>query len=141
MAYVNNDRKFVAVINRKQPLPIAMNALAHSSLGICGKLLDIDHLLDYPNESSGFLAKISEFPFIILEAKNGNQIKTLMESVKMDSTLFYNVFTTSMIGASAAEQIAATAVADGVGLEFVTIVLFGDREKIDPLTKKFSLLK
>jgi hypothetical protein len=141
MAYDNNSRKFVAVINRKHPLPIILNALAHSAIGLSAKTGGQEQLLDYPNAASGFAAKISEYPFIMLEAKNSNQLRTLFDAAKEDNTLVYNVFTTSMIGASAQAQIDATRAAAGDALDFVVVVLFGEREQLDPLTKKFSLVK
>ena len=141
MAYDNNDMKFVAVINRKHSLPVVMNAVAHTALGMRAKTGGVEHFLDYPNQASGFLAKISKYPFIILEAKNGNQLKTLCASAIESADLSYNVFTTSMIASSAEEQIQSTLVADGEGLDFVAVALFGARAAIDPLTKKFSLLK
>lgn len=141
MAYDNNNRKFVAVINRKHTLPVVLNALAHAAIGISARTGGMDRLLDYPNQASGFAAKISEYPFIILEAKNGNQLKTLLGGVIDDGALAYNVFATSMIGTSAAGQIASTLTAHGDGLDLVVLVLFGEREKVESLTRKFSLLK
>ena len=141
MAYENNDKKFVAVVNRKHPLPVILNALAHAAFGMSGKGPHVGRLLDYPNQATGFSAKVDESPFIILEAKNSSQLQTLV-SVAMDSThVAYNVFTTSMIGRSADAQISATQAAAGEGLDFVLVVLFGPREDVEPLTKRFSLFK
>jgi hypothetical protein len=141
MAYDNNSKKFVAVINRKQAPPVIMNALAHTALGIAAKVGEDKQVLDYPNEATGFLAKISEYPFIILEAKNGSQLRGLL-GIAMDTpSISYNVFTTSMIGASASDQIQSTKSAGGDELDFVAVVLFGAKEEIEPLTRKFSLFK
>ncbi|AKU24046.1 DUF2000 domain-containing protein [Massilia sp. MB5] len=141
MAYENTERKFVALVNRKHPLPVLLNALAHASNGLTAKTAGRDKLLDYPNQASGFAAKISEYPFIILEAKNGNQIRNLLPQVMADDSLDYNVFTTSMIGASATQQIEATLAAADEQLDFVVLLMFGERGKVEPLAKKFSLLK
>jgi hypothetical protein len=46
-----------------------------------------------------------------------------------------------MIGRSADAQITATQAAAGEGLDFVLVVLFGPREDVEPLTKRFSLFK
>ena len=141
MTYENNDQKFVAVINRKHELPVTMNALAHAAFGMSGKGRQIGRLLDYPNNATGFLAHVDESPFIILEAKNSSQLKMLTIAAMDNARLTYNVFTTSMIGSSANGQIAATRDAIDEGLDFVVVVLFGLREDVEPLTRRFSLFK
>lgn len=98
MTYENNDRKFVAVINRKHALPVVLNALAHAAFGMSGKGPHVGRLLDYPNHATGFLARVDESPFIILEAKNSDQLQMLAMAAKDRAHLAYNVFTTSMIG-------------------------------------------
>jgi len=141
MAYENNGKKFVAVINRQQPLPIILNALAHTAFGMSGKGAAVGNLLDYRNSATCFEAKIDEYPFIILEAKNSNQLKTLTANVVENRHIVYNVFTTSMIGASAQEQREATLTATDESLDFVVVAVFGAREDVEPLTKKFSVLR
>jgi Protein of unknown function (DUF2000) len=141
MSYQNNEKKFAAVLNRRQPLPLAFNALAHAACGISGRLGTAAGLLRYPNDATGFEARISEFPFIVLEARNSAQLALLLESAMADGELTFNAFTRSMVGTSAAAQQAATAAASREALDFVAVVLFGPREKVDALTRKFSLLK
>jgi hypothetical protein len=141
MAYENNGKKFVAVINRRHPLPVILNALAHAAFGMSGKGPDIGNLLDYRNDATDFLAKVDESPFIILEAKNSSQLQFLLSVAMKTSNVSYNVFTTSMIGGSAQAQLAATQAATGEGLDFVAVTLFGPREVVEPLTKRFSLFR
>lgn len=141
MTYENNDQKFVAVINRKHSLPVVLNALAHAVFGISGKGPLVGRLLDYPNNATGFLACVDESPFIILEAKNSAQLQMLATATMDKARLVYNVFTTSMIGRSADSQIASTRDAIGDNLDFVVVVIFGFREDVEPLTKRFSLFK
>lgn len=141
MTYENNDRKFVAVINRKHTLPVVLNALAHAAFGLSGQGAHVGRLLDYPNHATGFLARVDESPFIILEAKNSDQLQMLAMAAMDRARLAYNVFTTSMIGRSADSQIASTRDAMGDELDFVVVVLFGLRENVEPLTKRFSLFK
>lgn len=93
------------------------------------------------NHATCFEAKIDEYPFIILESKNSNQLKTLTSNVVENRRIAHNVFTTSMIGASAQEQREATLNATDESLDFVVVALFGAREDVEPLTKKFSLFK
>jgi hypothetical protein len=141
MAYENNGKKFAVIVNRKHPLPVVLNAMAHAAFGMSGKGQDIGNLLDYSNGGTGFSAKIDEYPFIILEAKTSNQLQTLVSSVVDDEGIAYNVFTTSMIGTSATAQLEATREASGEALDFVVVVLFGPRENVERFTKKFSLFK
>ncbi|MBY4868925.1 DUF2000 family protein [Burkholderia sp. Bp9017] len=142
MAYADNASKFVAVINRKHPAPVVLNALAHTAFGLSG-IAGVGNLLEYQNVACDFAAKIDESPFIILEAKNSNQLRVLLSNVKEASStsIAYNVFTTSMIGASAAAQMEATRTALDEALDFVVVVIFGAREAVEALTKRFSLFK
>lgn len=142
MAYADNASKFVAVINRKHPTPVVLNALAHTTFGLSG-IAGVGNLLDYQNDACDFAAKIDESPFIILEAKNSNQLRVLLSNVKETSStrIAYNVFTTSMIGPSAAAQLEATRTERDEALDFVVVVIFGAREGVEALTKRFSLFK
>jgi hypothetical protein len=83
-------------------------------------------------------ANISLYPFIILKAKNSNQLKTLHESVS-DLGILHNVFTDSMLGASAIKQLEATKSSKSEDLIYFGITLFGNSQKLAELTHKFSL--
>ncbi|MBU6439289.1 MAG: DUF2000 domain-containing protein [Betaproteobacteria bacterium] len=141
IAYENTDRKFVGIVNRKHALPTLMNALAHTAFGISGWGDPIGHLLDYQNESVGFSSKIDESPFIILEARHSNHLRALVSSVSGQAHLRCNAFTTSMIGRSASEQLSMTRTASADQLDFVAVVLYGPREHVEPLTRRFSLYR
>jgi len=141
MPYADNDSKFVAVINTRHALPVVLNALAHSAYGLSGKPGAPDGLLDYANAATGFASKIHEFPFIVLECRSAAAMRQLLARCTAADGVVYNVFSTSMVGPSATEQREATAAAPADDLDLVVVVLFGAREKVDPLTKKFSLIK
>ena len=139
MNYSDNSMKFTAVLNGNVPIPRLMNALGHTTAGLaaeCG--LSVVHYLDYHNEADGFYSKIAEAPFIILKAKNSNQLSNLRAAAKA-ADILHNTFISAMIGTSAAEQVEQTRVATAASLEYWVVVLFGDAEAINPLTKKFSL--
>jgi Protein of unknown function (DUF2000) len=139
MAYLNNAQKFACVLNANTPIPRLMNALAHVTAGLAANLgRDTVQYLEYGNESEGFTAKIALSPFIILKAKNSNQLATLRAAASAEG-IAHNVFVSAMIGPSAEEQLAQTRAAAGAALEHWAVVLFGDAEKIQPLTKKFSV--
>jgi len=142
MPYLQNDKKFVAVLNRKHPLPRVLNGLCHATAGLAGKIVDRAQaeFIPYANDADAFEAFISRYPFIVLEAKNGNQLATLRKTA-VASGLPVNVFISAMIGRSAEEQIIASKAATGEALDYMVVVLFGDAATVDPLTKKFSLFK
>lgn len=139
MSYDNNDFKFACVVNRTVALPRLMNALAHTVAGLAGDLTrETISLLDYENATDGFTARISQWPVIILQAKNSSQLSTL-RSAADEKLIAHNVFTSSMIGQSAEDQMAQTMAASGADLEYWVVALFGASEVLNPLTKKFSL--
>jgi hypothetical protein len=115
-----------------------MNALAHVTAGLAAHLGEEVGYLDYDNDADKFSAKIAKPPFIILKAKNSNQLATL-RSAAADIGIPYNVFISAMIGRSAEEQLNQTKAAAGSSLDYWAVALFGDAEKLQPLTKKFSL--
>lgn len=139
--YADNQQKYVCVLNGKQPIHTLMNALGHVTLGLAGELTpDERALLDYPNEACGFQARISTFPFIILKAKNSNQLARLKEELSA-AELSFNVFSNTMIGASADEQVSNTAAASPDNIDYWAVCAFGAADKLDPLTKRFSLFR
>jgi hypothetical protein len=141
MAYKNNHRKFAVVINRSHPMNVIMNAVAHVAFGLSHKSKADSAVMTYVHQATGFDARISEFPFIVLETHNSGQLASLLLRARADEAVSYNVFTASMIGPSADAQISNTSNADSASLDYVVVLLFGDRERVDPLTKKYSLFK
>nr|WP_268244744.1 DUF2000 family protein [Microbispora rosea] len=61
-------------------------------------------LLEYPCPAGDFVSSISRYPFIVLRADNGNQLRTLAAAAG-ERGLPRNVFTATMLGASAEDQI------------------------------------
>jgi hypothetical protein len=139
--YADNDLKFTAILNSKIPIPQLMNALGHMTSGLTSRTTDPSQMnfLEYQFNSDRLTpATISLYPFIVLKSKNSNQLKTLHESVT-DIGILHNVFTDSMLGASAIEQIENTKNTKPEDLIYFGIVLFGDSQKLAKLTHKFSL--
>lgn len=139
--YANNTKKFTAVLNKRHPMGLQFNALGHLAAGLVGRVGDeCPEFLEYKAPEEGFVSLISTYPVIILGADNNNQMRRLCAAI-IGSGLPYNIFTTSMVGQSAAEQVAATAAAPSDTLEYVGMIVFGAADVIDPLTKRFSILK
>lgn len=141
MTYVDNECKFICVLNKKTPTPLAMNALAHVTVGLASMLSDGERdLLEYVSRTGEFTSLISRWPFIVLQAKNSNQLRQLQQSCSIKN-LPFNAFTSSMVGASAMEQISKTAALDEEQLEFWAVAVFGTALDLAEPTKRFSLYK
>lgn len=138
--YTDNTMKFTVVLNKKHPVGMRMNALGHLSAGLSRRVADSIDLLEYHSPELGFTSLISRYPVIALSADNNNQLRRLWSAV-LESSVAYNVFTTSMIGTSATEQLVATAASTTDDVDFVGVMLFGPADVLDPLTRKFSLVR
>jgi Protein of unknown function (DUF2000) len=143
MLYQDNEFKTITVINPTISSPQLMNGLGHATAGLVSKLGNLDELqlLKYPFQSDDSdPAHISRYPYIILKSKNNNQLKTLHQTIN-EAGIIHNVFTDSMLGASAEEQMSNTKSTAMDDLTYFLIVMFGKAEVLAPLTKKFSLFK
>lgn len=140
MAYLENDTKFVCIINRKAPLGIALNAAAHTLIGLSGSRPERLDLQEYPFAQQSYTSLISLYPVIVLRADNGNKLRTTVLAAEAEG-IATNLFATSMVGESAAEQIAATKAVQLSDAEIVAAGLFGEARRLEPLTKRFSLFR
>jgi hypothetical protein len=138
--YADNDHKFVAVLNRKAELPQLVNALGHISAGLTSEHHDPAQMkfLQYQDADGGLHPGISYYPFIVLVARNGNQIRTLRQGA-IDAGIMYCDFVDTMLGESADDQLGRTRQTREEDLSYLAIALFGAAAQIDPLTHKFSL--
>lgn len=142
MQYMDNDYKFVAVLNRKAELPRLVNALGHVSAGLASEHHDPAEMkfLAYTDADGGRHPGVSRYPFIVLAARNGNQIRTLRQRA-IDAGITYCDFVDTMLGASAADQLGRTRKTREEALSYLAIALFGSSGEVDLLTRKFSLFK
>lgn len=142
MNYSDNASKFVAVLNRKAPLPQLLNALGHISVGLTAEHPDLNemHFLSYADANGGEHPSISRFPFIVLTARNGNQIRTLRNAA-LERRIPFVDFVDTMLGESAEDQLRRTKDTPEADLDYLAIALFGLAMDLDPLTRKFSLFR
>jgi hypothetical protein len=141
--YANNESKFIAVLNGKIAVPQLMNALGHITAGLVGRGDNLSEMkfLQYQFQADWSTpASPSFFPFIILKAKNSNQLKTLHRTAESKEILC-NVFTDTMLAESAGAQMERTKTTKLEDLNYFGIVLFGSSERLATLTRKFSLFK
>ena len=139
--YQDNHRKFVVLMNQKQPLGRLINAATHIALGLSAKpgtpLEQMDFLL-YQNSENDLNACLSHFPVIVLKAKNGNQLRTVRQAAQA-AGISCNTFVHTMLGTSADDQLQKTKNAHEMELDYLALILFGASSDLDPLTRKFSL--
>ncbi len=139
--YADNEFKFVAVVNPKIEIPQLMNALGHMTAGLIAQADDVGQMkfLQYKFQADWAIpSSISFYPFIILKAKNSNQLKTLHQAAN-DTGILHNIFTDSMLGTSALEQIENTKNTNPDSLTYFGVVLFAPSNQLTTLTRKFSL--
>jgi hypothetical protein len=139
--YADNDKKVVAVLNKKIPLPQLLNALGHMTAGLTALSSNAEEMRFhcYRDADGGAHPAISHYPFIVLEARNSNQIRMLRKAALQEPAITLNDFAGSMLGASAEDQLRQTEQTHEADLEYFGIVLFGPSEDLNGLTKKFSL--
>lgn len=137
---VEIKNKFVAVLNKKIPSGVLMNALAHMAAGLGGGYNNIPEMRfdSYFDQNGGEHKSISDHPFIVLQADNSNQIRTLRNEFIAAGIHFVD-FTNTMTVGTYLEQKERTKNTPEEQLEYYGICAFGDKVTISQLTRKFSL--
>ncbi|HEX3568407.1 MAG TPA: DUF2000 domain-containing protein [Candidatus Saccharimonadales bacterium] len=140
MTYVPTTHKFVAVLNKKVPVGNLMNALGHITAGFAASYPEPKEMRfdNYEDADGNVHPNISDNPFIVLQADNSNKIRTLRQALAEAGIPFVD-FTSTMTVGTYAEQQERTKATPEAELEYWGIVTFGEIEKINALTKKFSL--
>ena len=140
MDYVPTDNQFTCVLNKKIPAGRALNALGHMTAGLI--TLHDDHnplrFQTYVDKDGGEHPSISDNPFIVLSAKNGNQIRTLRNAL-IEKGIKFTDFTDTMIEGTYADQHDRTRATAEIDLDYYGICFFMNAAQSRELTKKFSL--
>lgn len=141
MKYLNNSSKTVLVVNAEFPVTTILNAVAHTVLGMVTTNTSSPwNALPYRSPRFGVTSNISEYPVIVLRSKRSSQLEKLVQQLA-EARIVHNVFIDSMLGASAADQQAATLSASPGENRIVCVGLFGQEDAIRPAIKSFSLYK
>lgn len=137
-----NSKRFVAVLNKRIEVGKLMNALGHMTAGLAGGFGKQDEMcfLQYEDKDGGKHPNQSHFPFIVLQADNSNQIRTVREQALSKGVMFTD-FTSTMTVGTSQEQLEATANTPEAELDYFGICMFGQTEVLKELTKKFSLFR
>lgn len=132
--------KFVAVLNKKIPAPKLFNALGHMAVGLAGSYPHQAEMRfdTYHDKDGGVHKSISDLPFIVLQADNANQIRSLRRQL-LEANVHCVDFTSTMTIGTYKEQQAATAQTPENELEYFGICMFGHQDVLNGFTKKFSL--
>ena len=132
--------KFVAVLNKKIPVGNLMNALGHMAAGLAGSYPNLPEMRfdTYVDKDGGKHKSISDNPFIILSADNSNQLRTLRNDLIASGVHFID-FTSTMTVGTYREQQERTKNTPEAELEYYGVCMFGPKEVLNSLTKKFSL--
>ncbi len=140
MDYIPTTDQFVCVLSKKIPAGRALNALGHMTAGLVA--LHDDHkplrFQDYVDKDGTNHPSISDHPFIVLSAKNSNQIRTLRNTLTEKGIVFTD-FTDIMVGGNYAEQHDNMKAATEAELEYFGICFFMNAAESRELTKRFSL--
>lgn len=137
----NETHKFVAIVNKELEVGKALNAIAHCSLGLVD-LVDNDtrekmSFVDFVDKDEQNHQNISGLSLIVLRGKN-NEIKKFRRSL-LENGLPFTDFTETMTIDTYKEQLEKTKNTTEEEMKYFCLVTFGEKEILDPLTKKFSL--
>jgi len=134
--------KFVAVLNKKIPVNLLMNALGHMAAGLAASYPNVSEMRfdSYIDQSGSAHSSISDNPFIVLAADNSNQLCTLRSELAATGVHFVD-FTSTMTVGTFEEQKERTKSTPTDQLEYYGVCMFGEKGRLNALTKKFSLWK
>jgi len=138
--YTDNDNKIYVIVNKRHEAGITANAACHLTAGLTN--MNVDDLIFHNYQAKGNLisANICHYPIVVLQSKNSNQLlNTLLQCNKMD--IPFNYFTNTMLRSSADEQLRVTNDTELQCMDFIGIAVFGRKEQLTPITKKFSVFK
>ena len=133
--------KFAVVLNKKIEPGIALNACAHMTATLVARAdtetRNYMSFVDYL-DADGNAHPVSALSLVVLSAKNSNQIRTArLEAI--EAGVPYADFTQSMTGDTFVEQMDRTGALREEDLDYWGVAVFGLKEAIDPITRKFSL--
>lgn len=136
------SKKLVAVLNEKIEPGVALNALAHMIVGLGASVEKKEELrlTNYADADGNAHPNVSEIPFMVLSARNSNQLRQLRAGL-IENKIHFVDFTNTMTIGTYQEQIERSKQTKEADLEYYGIAIFGEWEKVSELTKKFSVWK
>ncbi|MEU0597378.1 DUF2000 domain-containing protein [Streptomyces sp. NPDC006393] len=143
---VDADHKFVVALKAKLDHGVATNAASHLCLGLVAKavaerpdLLPTMSFLDFADAEGGEHSPVSGLSLVALEGRPA-WLRRLREQARAAGLLCTD-FTSDMTGDTYVEQRERMRKRPEQELDYYGVAVFGPRAVVDPLTKKFSLLR
>ncbi len=134
------ENKLVALVNKDIDVGVAMNAVAHMTLGLGSALeKDLLRLDNYEDKEGNIYPNISQMPFMILRGKS-NEIRKAVQNAK-EQQMKFGVFLNTMTGGTYLEQMENLSQTSEEQLIYYGAVLFGPWDAVSQITKRFSLYK
>lgn len=140
MNYTPTTHQFVCVLSKKIPAGKALNALGHMTAGLAAQAEDETafRFQTYTDKDGTEHPNVSDSPFIVLRAKNSNQIRTLRNTL-LEKGISYTDFIDTMTEGTYADQHDRTASTHEADLEYYGICFFMNIAESKELIKRFSL--
>ena len=133
--------KFVIVLNKKISPAVALNACAHMTATLVARADDETRRhMSFVNytDADGNAHLVSALSLVVLSAKNSSQLRTARLEV-IRAGLPHADFTETMTEDTSVEQIARTQATREEDLDYWGLCVFGAKQAVDPITRKFSL--
>ena len=134
-------KKLVAVLNENLPTGIAMNVLAHMSIGLGASAENKGELrlVDYVDADGNSHPNLSELPFIILKAKDPAQLRALRAELVKKNVYFVDFpdYVQKSIGTFDSPEKSRQFKEENI--EYYGIAMFDDWDTVSGLTRSFSL--
>lgn len=134
------ENKLVAVVNKNIDVGVAMNAIAHMTIGLGAAIGEAQLRLDnYQDKEGNLYPSISQMPFIVLRGKPNDIRKAVFKARENEVRL--GIFTNTMTGGTYQEQLDNTKQTSEEDIIYYGAVFFGNTNIVSDITKKFSLYK
>ena len=135
-----DTHKVVVIVNKNLEIGKALNAVSHSCAGLVASapedLKEKMSFIDF--EGKDIIHKsISALSLIVLRGSNG-EIKKARKQF-MEQNVHFTDFTVTMTGDTYKEQLEKTKEVSDEDMEYFCIAAFGEKEIINPITKRLSL--
>ncbi len=139
----NGTYKFVALLNKTLEPGVALNALGHMALGLSAALAseqrEAMQLLEFVDGDGQSHSHISALSLIVLRGTSGN-VRALRDAARRAGLPCVD-FTKTMTGGTYTEQLERTRTTAAADLEYYGVMVFGEAEELNPITKKYSLYR